>query len=77
METVSGMLTKIFYNENGLENVDETYFVFNLNHRRNLGFSETVDFKFADVVRGGKQFAMTVWITVSCNALFAPEVLIL
>ncbi|RLN67573.1 hypothetical protein BBJ28_00024453, partial [Nothophytophthora sp. Chile5] len=50
-------------NEDTVENIDETHFVFDFNNGKTLGFSGEKQIKYADVVSGGEEMTMVVRIS--------------
>jgi hypothetical protein len=57
-----GFQTSIF-DENLIENIDETHFVVNVDNGRTLGFQGDTTIKYADVVSGGDSMTMVVRIS--------------
>ena len=66
-----GFLSKE-YHEDYIENVDETYFVINVDNGRTLGFRGDQVVKYADVVSGGEAMTMVVRITRGRRATIKP-----
>ena len=62
-----GMLYRDFesgvFDDNLMENVDETHFIVNLDNGRTLGFRGDTTIKYAEVVSGGD--SMTIVIRIS------------
>lgn len=56
------------FEEDAMENADETHFVFNMDNGRTLGFRGTSTVKYADVVSGGENITMMVRITGGSRA---------
>ena len=51
------------YNENYIENVDETHFLINVDNGKTLGFRSDQVVKYSDVVSGGEAMTMVVRVT--------------
>ena len=51
------------FDENLMENVDETHFVINLNNGRTLGFRGDTTVKYVEVVSGGESMTMVIRIS--------------
>ena len=51
------------YNENYMENVDETHFLINVDNKKTLGFCGDQAVKYLDVVSGGEAMTMVVRVT--------------
>ena len=70
-----GFQTRIF-NENLIKNIDETYFVINMDNGRTLGFRGDTTIKYVDVVSGGDSMTMVVRISGGCRSLIESPMLI-
>ena len=51
------------FDENLMENVDETHFVVNLDNGRTLGFRGDTTVKYVEVVSGGESMTMVIRIS--------------
>jgi hypothetical protein len=64
------------YNENYIENVDETHFVINMENGKTLGLRGDQTVKYADVVSGGEAMTMVVRVTGEVRAkIMAPMII--
>jgi hypothetical protein len=70
-----GFQTGIF-DENLIENIDETHFVVNMDNGRTLGFRRDTIVKYDDVVFGGDSMTMEVRISEGCRSLIEAPMLI-
>ena len=75
-----GVLQKGFqsgeFDENVMENLDETHFVVNLNNGRTLGFRGDTTVKYAEVVSGGESMTMVVRISGGRRSMIEAPMLI-
>ena len=51
------------FDENLMENIDETHFVVNMDNGRTLGFRSDTSTKYVEVVSGGDSMALVVQIS--------------
>jgi hypothetical protein len=70
-----GFQTGIF-DENLIENIDETHFVINMDNGRTLGFWGDTIVKYVDVVSGGNSMTMVVRISGGRRSLIEAPMLI-
>jgi hypothetical protein len=70
-----GFQTGIF-DENLIENIDETHFVINIDNGRTLGFWGDTTVKYVDVVFGGDSMTMVVRISRGRRSLIEAPMLI-
>jgi hypothetical protein len=70
-----GFQTGIF-DENLIENIDETHFVINMDNGRTLGFRGDTTVKYVDVVSGGDSMTMVVRISRGRRSLIEAPMLI-
>jgi len=63
-------------NEDTVENIDETHFVFDFDNGKTLGFSGEKQIKYADVVSGGEGMTMVVRISGGSGARILPPMMI-
>jgi hypothetical protein len=70
-----GFQTSIF-DENLIENIDETHFVINMDNGRTLGFRGDTTVKYVDVVSGGDSMTMVVRISEGYRSLIEAPMLI-
>jgi hypothetical protein len=64
------------YNENYMENVDETHFVINMENGKTLGLCGDQTVKYADVVFGGEAMTTVVRVTGGVWAkIMAPMII--
>jgi hypothetical protein len=64
------------FDENLIENIDETSFVINMDNGRTLGFRRNTTVKYADVIFGGNNMIMVVRISRRCRSLIEAPMLI-
>ena len=64
------------YDENLMENVDETHFVVNLDNGRTLGFRGDTTMKYAEVVSGGESMTMVIRISGGRRSMIEAPMLI-
>lgn len=64
------------FNEDTIENADETHFVFNLDNGKTLAFIGDREVRYADVVSGGQPITMMVRLTGGKNATICPPMLV-
>lgn len=64
------------YNEDYVENIDETHFIFNVDNSRTVGHRGDNSVKYADVVSGGESITMVVRITGGQRASIKNPMLI-
>ena len=72
---VLGFKTRVF-DDNLMENVDETYFVVNLDYSRTLGFRGDTTVKYAKVVFGGDSMTMIIRIFEGRQSMIEAPMLI-
>ena len=64
------------FDENLMENLDETHFTVNMDNGKALGFRGDTSVKYADVVAGGEAMTMVVRISGGCgSSLEAPMII--
>jgi hypothetical protein len=64
------------YNENYMENVDETHFLINVDNGKTLGFRGDQAVKYSDVVSGGEAMTMVVRVTGGVRGkIMAPMII--
>ena len=75
-----GILYKDFSNgifdENLMKNIDETYFVVNMNNGRTLGFRGDITVSYAEMVSGGDSMIMVIRISGGRRSIFEVSMLI-
>jgi hypothetical protein len=64
------------FDENLMENIDETHFVVNCDNGRILGFSSDNVVKYADVVSGGQSMTLMVRISGGRRAIIEDPMMI-
>jgi hypothetical protein len=64
------------YDENTMENIDETHFVVDFDNVKTLGFGGENKVKYADVVSGGDGMTMVVRISGGPSAHLLPPMMI-
>ena len=64
------------YDEDCIENADETHFVCNMHNGKTLGFKGEDVVSYADVVSGGQSMTMMVRLSGGKNALIMPPMLV-
>jgi hypothetical protein len=65
------------FDENLIENLDETYFIINMDDGRTLGFRGDTVVKYADVVASGDAMTMVIRISGGHRSMVAAPMLIL
>ena len=70
-----GFGSRIF-DENLMENVEETHFVVNLDNGRTLGFRDDTTVKYAEVVSGGESMTMVIKISGGRRSMIEAPMLI-
>ena len=66
----------VVFDDNLMENVDETHFVVNLDNGRTLGFRGDTTIKYAEVVSGGDLMTMVIRILVGRRSMIEAPMLI-
>ena len=56
------------YDENTMENMDETHFIFNMDDSKTLGLRGSANVNYADVVGGAEGFTLVLRLCGGCNA---------
>ena len=64
------------FNENLMENIDETHFVVNMNNGRTLGFRGDTSSSYAEVVSGGESMTMVIRISGGRRSMIEAPMLI-
>ena len=64
------------FNENLIENLDETHFTINMDNGKTLGFCGDSEVKYADVVAGGESMTMVVRISGGRRAMIESPMII-
>ena len=64
------------FDENLMENIDETHFVVNMDNGRTLGFHGDTTVKYADVVSGGDSMTMVIRISGGRRSMIEAPMLI-
>ena len=64
------------FDENLIENIDETHFSINMDNDKTLGFRSDTSIKYADVVAGGEAMTMVVRILGGHRAMIEAPMLI-
>ncbi|OWZ03588.1 hypothetical protein PHMEG_00024654 [Phytophthora megakarya] len=65
------------YDEDTVENIEETHFVVDFNNNKTLGFKREENIKYADVVSGGEGMTMLVRISSGASGHIHPPMMIL
>ena len=65
-----------FFDENLMENIDETHFVVNMDNGRTLGFWNDTSTKYVEVVSGGDSMTLVVQISGGRRSMIEAPMLI-
>ncbi len=64
------------YEEDLVENMDETHFVSNMDNRKTVGFKVQEEANYADVVSGGESMTLVLRLSSGVNSKFEPPFII-